>query len=325
MDHFDALSQYMHSMRVPEATVRRVKDWCQYTWDTQKTFDEMALLDTLPKKVRTDVALDVHYRLVRGIIFKKIPNICGKRIPQDAEGGETVPRLRPGVAQGAGHQAAADNFPIGLANYVRKIIPTFKTCLFFQATTSVGRATSARRCSSSPLARLRSLGGPTTQSCSSPSRRGSASGRSRCWGRRGPTGDGGRRLEDGEIRKKCYSLAQAHCQLPRTRLHHSIRPLQGGSKRGSQRCNNLICQRRFLLFALLLIFCAATSAVAAKAVGISAAVVVATSVHVVVAVDAVVVFLLLLLLLLLLLVLLVLFLSLLLLVMLLFFYSCYGC
>ena len=70
MDHFDALSQYMHSMRVPEATVRRVKDWCQYTWDTQKTFDEMALLDTLPKKVRTDVALDVHYRF--GKYFLKI-------------------------------------------------------------------------------------------------------------------------------------------------------------------------------------------------------------------------------------------------------------
>ncbi len=52
MDHFDALAQYMYSMKVPKYTVLRVKDWCQYTWATQKSFDEVALLETLPKKER---------------------------------------------------------------------------------------------------------------------------------------------------------------------------------------------------------------------------------------------------------------------------------
>ena len=38
---FDRLSQYMHSMGVPQETVSRVKRWCQYTWQTQKSFDEL--------------------------------------------------------------------------------------------------------------------------------------------------------------------------------------------------------------------------------------------------------------------------------------------
>ena len=53
MDHFDALAEYMYSMKVPRETVLRVKDWCQYTWNTQKSFDELALLETLPKKAGT--------------------------------------------------------------------------------------------------------------------------------------------------------------------------------------------------------------------------------------------------------------------------------
>ncbi len=41
-DKFDALAQYMYQMKVPQETVRRVKDWCQYTWRTQKSFDEVS-------------------------------------------------------------------------------------------------------------------------------------------------------------------------------------------------------------------------------------------------------------------------------------------
>ena len=41
---FDELSQYMHSMAVPAETVNRVKRWCQYTWQTQKSFDELGMI-----------------------------------------------------------------------------------------------------------------------------------------------------------------------------------------------------------------------------------------------------------------------------------------
>ena len=64
MFRFDQLSQYMIRMNVPEVTVNRVKEWCQHTWKTQKSFDELAILEFLPSKMRTDVALDVHYKTI---------------------------------------------------------------------------------------------------------------------------------------------------------------------------------------------------------------------------------------------------------------------
>lgn len=58
---FNKICQYMHSMNVPRETQERVKLWCRYTWQTQKTFDESAILAMLPDKMRTDIALNIHY------------------------------------------------------------------------------------------------------------------------------------------------------------------------------------------------------------------------------------------------------------------------
>ena len=40
---------------------------CSYTWESQKSFDELAILEHLPGKMRTDVALDVHYKTVKNV------------------------------------------------------------------------------------------------------------------------------------------------------------------------------------------------------------------------------------------------------------------
>jgi hypothetical protein len=69
MFQFDQLSQYMLGLNVPEETVGRVKEWCQHTWKTQKSFDELSILEFLPSKMRTDVALDVHYKVCLLIII----------------------------------------------------------------------------------------------------------------------------------------------------------------------------------------------------------------------------------------------------------------
>ena len=45
-------------------TVKRVKVWCHHTWKTQKSFDELSILEKLPFKMRTDVALDVHFKTI---------------------------------------------------------------------------------------------------------------------------------------------------------------------------------------------------------------------------------------------------------------------
>ena len=39
----------------------RVKKWMDYTWSQQKSFDEHAMLSYLPLKMRTDIAMRVHY------------------------------------------------------------------------------------------------------------------------------------------------------------------------------------------------------------------------------------------------------------------------
>ena len=67
MFRFDQISQYMLRFNVPKETMERVKLWCQHTWKTQKTFDELAILEFLPAKMQADVAMDVHYKTIKGV------------------------------------------------------------------------------------------------------------------------------------------------------------------------------------------------------------------------------------------------------------------
>lgn len=48
-------------------TAQRVKTWCQFTWNTQKSFDEREILQYLPGKMMTDVALNIHFKTISGV------------------------------------------------------------------------------------------------------------------------------------------------------------------------------------------------------------------------------------------------------------------
>ncbi|KAE9554973.1 hypothetical protein FO519_001791 [Halicephalobus sp. NKZ332] len=48
-------------LELPPAVVEKVRAWFIYTWEQQKTLDEKKLVDKLPLKLQTDLALSVHY------------------------------------------------------------------------------------------------------------------------------------------------------------------------------------------------------------------------------------------------------------------------
>ena len=54
-------------LQVPSETMKRVKTWCQFTWNTQKSFDEREILQYLPGKMMTDVALNIHFKTISGV------------------------------------------------------------------------------------------------------------------------------------------------------------------------------------------------------------------------------------------------------------------
>ncbi|XP_050694950.1 uncharacterized protein LOC126984820 isoform X3 [Eriocheir sinensis] len=57
MDHTQA---YLHRLNLPTTLQERVRLWFAYTWQSQKTLNEMKCLESLPKKMRTDIAISVH-------------------------------------------------------------------------------------------------------------------------------------------------------------------------------------------------------------------------------------------------------------------------
>ena len=60
-------SQTQTVAKVPAETAQRVKTWCQFTWNTQKSFDEREILQYLPGKMMTDVALNIHFKTISGV------------------------------------------------------------------------------------------------------------------------------------------------------------------------------------------------------------------------------------------------------------------
>ena len=46
---------------LPEQLTARVRSWFLYTWEQQRTLEEKKLVEKLPLKLQTDLALSVHY------------------------------------------------------------------------------------------------------------------------------------------------------------------------------------------------------------------------------------------------------------------------
>ncbi|XP_055942439.1 cyclic nucleotide-gated cation channel beta-3-like isoform X3 [Argiope bruennichi] len=83
----DQTVMYMRNLNLPDELQRRVRMWLNHNWEQQKTFNVSKILDTLPRKMKTDVAINVHYKtLVKVQLFKD----CDKALLRDL-----VLQLRP--------------------------------------------------------------------------------------------------------------------------------------------------------------------------------------------------------------------------------------
>ncbi|XP_074040685.1 cyclic nucleotide-gated ion channel subunit B isoform X2 [Leptinotarsa decemlineata] len=56
----DETLEYMRRLNLPQDMQRRVQLWFNYTWETQRTLDENTIMDCLPHKMKTDIAINVH-------------------------------------------------------------------------------------------------------------------------------------------------------------------------------------------------------------------------------------------------------------------------
>lgn len=63
----DQSIRYSKNLNLPERLQLRIRKWLNYTWEQQKTFDESKILNLLPSKMKTDLALSVHYQMLNKV------------------------------------------------------------------------------------------------------------------------------------------------------------------------------------------------------------------------------------------------------------------
>ncbi|XP_059469350.1 cyclic nucleotide-gated cation channel beta-1 [Neocloeon triangulifer] len=111
----DQMLQYMSRLNLPHELQCKVKLWLTYTWQEQKTLDESAILESLPPKMKTDIALNVHIStldkvqlfsdcdaaLIRDLVLKLRPVIYlpGDYVCRKGEVGKEMYIVKTGVIQ----------------------------------------------------------------------------------------------------------------------------------------------------------------------------------------------------------------------------------
>ncbi|XP_056022845.1 cyclic nucleotide-gated cation channel beta-1-like isoform X6 [Ostrea edulis] len=73
----DAAIWYVKNLNLPKETQEKVRTWFIYNWQQQKILDEKGLMDTLPKNLRTDLAIHVHFNTLSKV---KLFQDCDKTL-----------------------------------------------------------------------------------------------------------------------------------------------------------------------------------------------------------------------------------------------------
>ncbi|XP_039265073.1 cyclic nucleotide-gated channel beta-1-like [Styela clava] len=78
---------YMELNNIPPSVQKKVRQWFEYTWETQKILDEEHLLSQIPVKMHADIAINVHIAVLNKVqLFKG----CDQQLLNDL-----VLKLRP--------------------------------------------------------------------------------------------------------------------------------------------------------------------------------------------------------------------------------------
>ncbi|XP_061173431.1 cyclic nucleotide-gated cation channel alpha-3-like [Saccostrea echinata] len=63
----DQIKFYMNHRHVPESLQNRVKRWAEYSWTRTQAIDEPHLLQLLPERLRTEIAIQVHLKTLKKV------------------------------------------------------------------------------------------------------------------------------------------------------------------------------------------------------------------------------------------------------------------
>ncbi|KAH3847780.1 hypothetical protein DPMN_090111 [Dreissena polymorpha] len=85
----DQIKSYLQHRQVDEKLQNRVKRWADYTWNRTQSIDEPSLLQMLPDRLRTEIAINVHLETLKKV---KIFEECEEGLLR-----ELVLKLRPQV------------------------------------------------------------------------------------------------------------------------------------------------------------------------------------------------------------------------------------
>ena len=66
-DRMDGIKQYMHSRSVSKDMEDKVIKWFDYLWTANYSLDEQHALDSLPDKLKADVAIYAHLRTLNRV------------------------------------------------------------------------------------------------------------------------------------------------------------------------------------------------------------------------------------------------------------------